>query len=81
MVSLSSSQLPQSRSEGLALCGALVLFRKAAETGWQNSRLFAWIVRQTQWFVSEYTREPDAFLGLQALGLLRGQGAEAYLRR
>ena len=53
-------------------CGDLALFPQA-ETGRRTAALFALGYGAAR-FVSEYFREPDAFLGLQALGFLADSG-------
>jgi len=66
------SQLYQFALEGLLLFVLMWLYaRKPRATGQiSGAFLFGYGVLR---FVAEYFREPDAFLGLQALGLSRGQ--------
>ena len=66
------SQIYQFLGEGLLLFVLLWLYaRQPRKTGQVSGAfLFGYGVLR---FVAEYFREPDAFLGLQALGLSRGQ--------
>ena len=66
------SQLYQFALEGVLLFVLLWLYaRQPRKTGQVSGAfLFGYGVLR---FVAEYFREPDAFLGLQALGLSRGQ--------
>ncbi len=66
------SQLYQFALEGLLLAAVLWLYARSPRPAGQVSGAFLFgygVLR----FVAEYFREPDAFLGLQALGLSRGQ--------
>jgi phosphatidylglycerol:prolipoprotein diacylglycerol transferase len=66
------SQLYQFALEGLLLFVILWLYaRKPRQTGQVSGAfLFGYGVLR---FIAEYFREPDSFIGLQALGLSRGQ--------
>lgn len=66
------SQLYQFALEGLLLFALLWLYSKRERATGQVSGAFL-VGYGVFRFVAEYFREPDAFLGLQALGLSRGQ--------
>ena len=66
------SQLYQFGLEGLLLFALLWLYASKPRATGQISGLFL-VGYGAFRFVAEYFREPDAFLGLQALGLSRGQ--------
>ncbi|MFO1220876.1 MAG: prolipoprotein diacylglyceryl transferase [Burkholderiaceae bacterium] len=66
------SQLYQFALEGLLLFAALWLYSRRPRATGQVSGAFL-VGYGVLRFVAEYFREPDAFLGLQALGLSRGQ--------
>ena len=66
------SQLYQMALEGFALFALLWWFSSRPRPRGQVSALFL-IGYGTARFVGEFTREPDAFLGLLALGLSMGQ--------
>lgn len=66
------SQLYQFALEGLALFGLLWWYGRRERGLGQVSGLFLLGYGSFR-FIAEYFREPDAFLGLQALGLSRGQ--------
>jgi phosphatidylglycerol:prolipoprotein diacylglycerol transferase len=66
------SQLYQFALEGLLLFALLWWYSKRARATGQVSGAFL-VGYGLLRFVAEYFREPDAFLGLQALGLSRGQ--------
>ncbi len=66
------SQLYQFALEGLLLFVLLWLYARRPRATGQVSGMFL-IGYGVLRFIAEYFREPDAFLGLQALGLSRGQ--------
>lgn len=66
------SQIYEAGLEGLALFALLWIYSRRERPVGRTSALFA-IGYGAARFVSEYFREPDAFLGLQAFGLSRGQ--------
>lgn len=66
------SQLYQFALEGLLLAALLWLYARRPRPTGQVSGAFL-VGYGTLRFVVEYFREPDAFLGLQALGFSRGQ--------
>ena len=66
------SQLYQFGLEGLLLFAWLWWYARRPRATGQISGMFL-IGYGTLRFIAEYFREPDAFLGLQALGLSRGQ--------
>jgi phosphatidylglycerol:prolipoprotein diacylglycerol transferase len=66
------SQLYQFALEGLLLFALLWIYSRRPRATGQVSGAFL-VGYGGLRFVSEYFREPDAFLGLQALGLSRGQ--------
>jgi phosphatidylglycerol:prolipoprotein diacylglycerol transferase len=66
------SQLYQMALEGFALFALLWWFSSRPRPRGQVSALFL-IGYGTARFVGEFTREPDAFLGLLAFGLSMGQ--------
>ncbi len=66
------SQLYEAGLEGLALFLLLWFFSRKPRPAGQVSALFA-VGYGAARFASEFFREPDAFLGLQALSLSRGQ--------
>ena len=66
------SQLYEAGLEGLALFVVLWFYSRKPRPVGRTAALFALGYGAAR-FVSEYFREPDAFLGLQALGLSRGQ--------
>lgn len=66
------SQLYEAGLEGLALFLLLWLYSRTPRPVGRTAALFA-LGYGVARFVSECFREPDAFLGLQALGLSRGQ--------
>lgn len=66
------SQIYQALGEGLLLFALLWIYSRRPRATGQVSGAFL-IGYGSLRFVAEYFREPDAFLGLQALGLSRGQ--------
>ncbi len=66
------SQLYQAFGEGVLLFGLLWLYARKPRLTGQVSGIFLFLYG-LQRFVIEFFREPDAYLGLQALGLSRGQ--------
>ena len=66
------SQLYQAFGEGVVLFGLLWLYARKPRLTGQISGAFLFLYG-LQRFVIEFFREPDAYLGLQALGLSRGQ--------
>ncbi|MDT8999054.1 prolipoprotein diacylglyceryl transferase [Paucibacter sp. APW11] len=66
------SQIYQAIGEGMVLFGLLWLYARRPRLTGQISGLFLFLYG-LQRFVIEFFREPDAYLGLQALGLSRGQ--------
>jgi phosphatidylglycerol:prolipoprotein diacylglycerol transferase len=66
------SQIYQFGLEGLLLFGVLWWYAKRPRPTGQVSGAFL-VGYGVLRFIAEYFREPDAFLGLQALGLSRGQ--------
>lgn len=66
------SQLYQAFGEGIVLFGLLWLYARKPRLTGQISGAFLFLYG-LQRFVIEFFREPDAYLGLQALGLSRGQ--------
>ena len=66
------SQLYQFGLEGLLLFAGLWWYARSPRATGQISGMFL-IGYGALRFIAEYFREPDAFLGLQALGLSRGQ--------
>ena len=71
-ISRHPSQLYEAGLEGLALFVVIWLYSRKPRPVGRTAALFALGYGAAR-FVSEYFREPDAFLGLQALGLSRGQ--------
>ena len=66
------SQLYEAGLEGLALFALLWIYSKKPRPAGRTAALFAMGYGAARFFV-EFFREPDVFLGLQALGLSRGQ--------
>lgn len=66
------SQLYEAGLEGLALFALLWIYSKKPRPVGRTAALFAMGYGAVR-FIVEFFREPDAFLGLQALGLSRGQ--------